>query len=367
MAKSRIPVYRPDLSGNELKYVTECINSSWISSKGQFVSRFEEQFAKYCGLKYAASVSNGTVALHTALAALNIGPGDEVIVPTLTYIASVNAIKYTGAVPVFVDSLTDTWQMDPVDVKRKITPKTKVIMVVHLYGQPTDMDPIMKLANKNKIKVIEDCAEALGSKYKSKHVGQFGDIACFSFFGNKTITTGEGGMVATNSKQLIDKVRRIKGQGLAEGREYWHDILGYNYRMTNICAAIGLAQLERINYLMESKRKIANKYQQLFANSPITFHKEIGDVVHSFWMCSILVPASKFRDPLRKRLSDNGIETRPLFWPVHQMPVYATGEEFPVAQDLSSRGLNLPSWPGLSDGNIELIASLINSFVTAES
>src|SRR6266536_2224702 len=217
----RIPIYQPDLSGNEQKYVNECIRSTWISSKGAFISRFEENFAEFCNTPYAVSVCNGTVALHVALLALGIGEGDEVIVPTLTYVASVNAIRYVNATPVFVDSLPDTWQMDPADIARAVTPRTKAIIAVHLYGQPCDMDAVMALAKAHDLFVVEDCAEAIGTYYKGRHVGNFGDVATFSFFGNKTMTTGEGGMVTTRNPNLRKRAAHLKGQGLVDGREYW--------------------------------------------------------------------------------------------------------------------------------------------------
>ena len=282
----KIPVYQPSLTGNEKKYVNECLDTNWISSKGKFVSLFEQSFAEYAKMKYAAAVCNGTVALHLALVALGIGPGDEVIVPTLTYIASVNSIAYTGATPVFVDSLSDTWQMDPDDVKRKITPKTKAIMAVHLYGHPCEMDLIASISKEYDLFLIEDCAEAFGSLYKGKHAGAFGDIATYSFFGNKTITTGEGGMVVTNDDTLYDRSLHFKGQGLAKYREYWHDVIGYNYRMTNVCAAIGLAQLEQADKFIDKKRKIAEWYKFGLKGLPVTVHPEVGDVKHSYWMCS---------------------------------------------------------------------------------
>ncbi|MGZ8094795.1 MAG: DegT/DnrJ/EryC1/StrS family aminotransferase, partial [Methylosarcina sp.] len=228
-----IPIYQPSLSGNEKKYVNECLDSTWISSKGRFIPEFESKFAAYTDVRYATSVSNGTVALHLALVVLGIGPGDEVIVPTLTYISSVNAIAITGAIPVFVDSVADTWQMDPDDVRRKITSRTRAIMAVHLYGHPCDMDALVAIAKEHGLFLIEDCAEAFGSLYKGRHVGSFGDIATYSFFGNKTITTGEGGMVATNDETLYDRAVHFKGQGLAKHRQYWHDVIGYNYRMSN--------------------------------------------------------------------------------------------------------------------------------------
>ena len=236
----KYPVYRPLLNGNEKRYVNKCLDSTWISSKGEFISRFEKEFASFTNSKYAIAVPNGTIALHLALLTLGIGRGDEVLVPTLTYVASANAVTYTNAKPVFVDSLPGSWQPDPEDIRKKITKRTKAVMVAHLYGYPSNMKEILKIAKEHNLLVVEDCAEAFGSKLKNKHVGNWGDIASFSFFGNKTITTGEGGMVVTNNKKLFNLALRLKGQGLAKNREYWHDIVGYNYRMTNICAAIGL-------------------------------------------------------------------------------------------------------------------------------
>ena len=359
----KIPVYQPSLNGNEKKYVNDCLDSTWISSKGKYVTEFETQFARYIGVEYATSVCNGTVALHLALVALGIGPGDEVIVPTLTYIASVNAIAYTGSTPIFVDSLEDTWQMDPEDIKRKITNKTRAIMVVHLYGHPCDMDNIMKIAKENDLFVIEDCAEAFGSLYKGKHVGVFGDIATFSFFGNKTITTGEGGMVVTNDKTLYDRAIHYKGQGLAKYRQYWHDVIGYNYRMTNICAAIGLAQLEQADVFLSKKRQIKEWYDEGLKDLPVKVHKEIGDVRHSYWMYSILVEDSKDRDPLREYLENEGIETRPLFYPVHTMPMYSNKfQKHPIAEKIGWSGINLPSWPGLEKEQVKFICETIKKY-----
>ena len=359
----KIPVYQPSLSGNEKKYVNECLDTNWISSKGKFVSLFEEKFANYIGCKHALTVSNGTVALHLALLALGISEGDEVIAPTLTYIASVNAIVYTGDTPVFVDSLANTWQMDPEDVLKKITPKTKAIMAVHLYGHPCDMEKLTEIARKYNIFLIEDCAEAFGSKFKNQHVGTFGDIATFSFYGNKTITAGEGGMVVTNDDTLYDRAMHLKGQGLAKHRQYWHDIIGYNYRMTNICAAIGLAQLEQADQFIEKKRQIAQMYKEGLRNSPVEFHLEIGDVFHSYWMCSILVPKAEQRDGLRDHLEQNGIETRPLFYPVHTMPMYSSKyQKHAIAENLGWRGINLPSWPGLQQQQVSYICDRIKQF-----
>jgi perosamine synthetase len=323
---------------------------------------FEEAFAHYISVRYSAAVCNGTVALHLALVALGVGPGDEVIVPTLTYIASVNAIIYTGATPVFVDSLPDTWQMDPEDVRRRITPRTKAIMAVHLYGHPCDMAALRSIANEHRVFLVEDCAEALGSKYQGQHVGTFGDISTFSFYGNKTITTGEGGMIVTNDKTLYERVLHLKSQGLAKYRQYWHDIVGYNYRMTNICAAIGLAQLEQVDTVLTRKRQLADTYKELLKDTVYKVHPEVGDVFHSYWMVSILVPQVEHRDPVREHLAQAKIETRPVFYPVHTMPMYSQKYQLhKVAEDIGWCGINLPSYPGLTEEQVEYICKTLIS------
>jgi perosamine synthetase len=359
----KYPVYQPSLTGNEKKYVLECLDSTWISSKGKFINQFEKSFADYIGVTHATSVCNGTVALHLAMLALGIGPDDEVIVPTLTYIASVNSIVYTGATPVFVDSIEDTWQMDPADVIQKITPKTKAVLAVHLYGHACDMEALSKICKEHDLFLIEDCAEAIGTKYKGKHVGTFGDISTFSFFGNKTMTTGEGGMVVTNDQTLYDRANHFKGQGLAMHRQYWHDVVGYNFRMTNICASIGLAQLEQVDQFIARKREIADYYQKGLANSKYKFHQETENVFHTFWMCSILVDSPDKREPLRNHLAAAGIETRPLFYPVHTMPMYAQRfQKHQVAEKLGWLGINLPSYPGLSNSDLDFIIKTILEF-----
>jgi len=295
--------------------------------------------------------------------ALGISPGDEVIVPTLTYIASANSITYTGATPIFADSDPNTWQINPSSIEEKITDKTRAIIVVHLYGHACEMDSIKRIADSKGIFLIEDCAEAIGTKYKGDHVGAHGDISTFSFFGNKTITTGEGGMVCTNDKTLMDRVKRIKGQGLAEHREYWHDIIGYNYRMTNIQAAIGLAQLEQMDATVNTKRALSEKYKDKLKGLPLAFHEEAEWTSHSYWMVSILVDDISLRDELRQNLRENGIETRPLFFPIHTMPMYSRSyQKLPIAESLSWRGINLPSWPGLSDEQIAYICDCIKDY-----
>lgn len=357
-----IPVYQPYFSGREKEYVNQCLDSTWISSKGEFINRFELGFADFIGAEHATTVSNGTVAIHLALEALGIGPGDEVIVPTLTYVASVNTILQTGATPVFVDSLESTWQIDPEDVKRKISPKTKAVMAVHLYGLPCDMDPLVAICKEHQIFLVEDCAEAFGSSYKGQHAGTFGDIATFSFFGNKTITTGEGGMVVAKNKDILEKAYHLKNQGVSPTKEYWHDRVAYNYRMTNICAAIGLAQLENAPEILEKKRRIAEWYRQDLEGLPLKTHDEQPDTVHSFWMCSIAVDDSGNRSDLRSNLKNEGIETRPLFFPAHTMPHCAVDGHYPVAESIGARGINLPSYPGLKREDVSLVTKSIRNF-----
>ena len=359
----KYPVYQPALQGNEKKYVNECLDSTWISSKGKFIGEFEKKFSDYTDIKYSIAVPNGTIALHLALLALGVGPGDEVIVPTLTYVASANTIRYTGAKPVFVDSLHENWQIDPDDVKKKLTKRTKAIMPVHLYGYPSNMTELKKITSGRNISIIEDCAEAFGTHFKGVHVGNFGNISAFSFFGNKTITTGEGGMVSTNSKKIFELAVRLKGQGLARNREYWHDIVGYNYRMTNICAAIGLAQLERADQIIKKKRQIAAWYYDNLDGLGLQFHNEHKNVFHSYWMVNILVKNFKDRDNLREYLKKAGIETRPVFFPIHTMPIYKKkGQSFPAAEDIARRGITLPSYPTLTKNDVIFICDKIREY-----
>lgn len=362
MTRFKYPVYQPLLSGREREYVNDCLDTTWISSKGKYVSAFETQFANYIGVKNAFTVSNGTVAIHLALLALGIGPGDEVIVPTFTYVASVNTIVHAGATPVFADSESDYWQVCPRSIRSKITPKTKAIMVVHLYGHPCEMDEITKIAKEFNLRLIEDCAEAVGSEFLGRKIGSFGDIATFSFFGNKTITTGEGGMVVTNSDAVASLCFRLRGQGLAESREYWHDIIGYNYRMTNICAAIGLAQLEMIDDVVAKKRLIADWYRAGLAGLPLSIQGNSNKSLNSYWMVTALLDSADQRDPLRAHLRSEGIETRPTFYPVHTMPMYSSPESFPVADSLGARGINLPSYPALTQDDVETICRAARSY-----
>ncbi|TPN14857.1 DegT/DnrJ/EryC1/StrS family aminotransferase [Mesorhizobium sp. B2-1-3] len=356
---ARIPVYEPYLSGNVSAYVNECLTTGWISSRGAFISRFEKAFEEYVGAKEATSVANGTVAIHLVLDALGIGAGDEVIVPSFTYIASVNTILQTGATPVYVDSLEDTLQVDPQAIRDAITPRTRAVMAVHLYGHPCDMDAISALCRDHALLLIEDCAEGFGTRWKGRHVGTFGDVATFSFFGNKTITTGEGGMVLARSAEVMDKCRRLKSQGVSPTREYWHDMLAYNYRMTNIQAAIGLAQIEMAEEIIHRKQQIAEIYRTRLSGLPLRTHDPVGDVNHSHWMCSIVVDHVEDRDRLRARLADDEIETRPFFPLASHMPHCYSDRAFPNGDSVSKRGINLPSYPGLTEEQLNRICSSI--------
>lgn len=361
-----IPVYRPSLGAREREYLLQAMDSTWISSKGEFLDRFEREFASYLGSAHGIATCNGTVSLHLQLEALGIGDGDEVIVPTFTYVASVNAITYTGATPVFVDSDPDYWNLDPTKIEALINERTKAIMVVHLYGHPADMDPIMEIAGRHGLHVVEDAAEAHGAEYKGRKVGTFGIAGSFSFFGNKIITTGEGGMVVTDDAEFAERCRHLRGQGVSPVRTYWHDVVGYNYRMTNLAAAIGVAQLERIEETLEAKRRIADRYAQRLASIPgVTQQAEMPWATSVHWMVSILV-GPRLRDPLMAFLAERGVDSRPLFYPAHTLPMYARDASFPVAEHLGASGINLPSYPDLTDADIDLVCGLVAEFMAGE-
>ncbi|MEY2843728.1 MAG: hypothetical protein RI920_1765 [Pseudomonadota bacterium] len=363
-----IPVYQPSLDGNELKYVEEAVRSTWISSRGAFLDKFESEFCRLTGTAHATAVTNGTVALHAALLALGLGASDEVIVPSFTYVASVNAIRYVGATPVFCDSESAYWQADPASLESVITPRTKAIVIVHLYGHPAPMLEIQAIAKRHNLRIIEDCAEALGSRIGDTHVGNFGDIATYSFFGNKTMTTGEGGMVVSNDAELIARVRKIKSQGLSGDREYWHDMVAHNFRMTNVTAAIGCAQLERFDELLATKRQLAERYRAALSRTPLRFLSEKRGHTNGYWMVSALARSGEELTALRNHLKAQQIETRPLFPPVHLMPMYGGHEgEFPKAESLSPLGLNLPSWPNLPEADFDRICEAIYSFYDKET
>jgi len=357
-------VSEPNLCGNEEKYVLDCLRSTWISSRGEYIHKFEEAFAEYVGTQHAVTTSNGTTALHLILQASGIGPGDEVIVPTLTYVACANTVIYVGADPVFVDCGPVYWNLTAEGVKEAITPRTRAVMAVHLYGSPVDMGPIRELCRSRGLLLIEDAAEALGSEYRGVKAGNLGDVAAFSFFGNKTITTGEGGMVTTDDGDLADRIRRFKNQGQSASRSYWHDLVGFNYRMTNIQAAIGLAQLENISNFVRLKRENAERYQSYLLDLDILHSTEMPATVHSYWMYSILLKGSisNHRDELVDILKSKGVETRNFFYPIHTLPMYTEKPSgpFPVAEDVAARGINLPSSTALTDSDIQYVSKLVN-------
>ena len=361
-----IPVYKPSLIGKEKEYVMDCMDTEWISCKGKYVPQFERNFADYIGMRYGIGVFNGTMSLYLAMLTLGISEGDEVIVPSFTYIASANAITYVGGKPVFVDSKIDSWQMDPKDIEKKITDKTKAVLVVHLYGHPCDMDEICRICKEKGLFLVEDCAESIGSEYHGKKTGSFGDISCFSFFGNKTITTGEGGMMLTNDIALWERASRIKDQGNAKYRMYWSDIIGFNFRMTNIQAAIGCAQLENIDSFIKRKIEIGNKYKEALHGLPLKTLEPIGDVKHTYWMCCILLNDAEKRDKLREYLQQVGIETRPTFYPIHTMPMYSQKyQKHSNAEFISYRGINLPSFPSIKDEELDYIIDKIRLFFSS--
>jgi len=362
----KIPLTVPSLSEKELLYVMECVLTGWVSSAGRFVTQFEEMFADFCGTRYAIATSNGTTALHLALLALGIGQGDEVIVPTLTFIATANAVTYTGAKPVLVDSDPMTWTIDPNLIEQAITPRTKAIIPVHLYGHPADMDPILQIAKRHGLYLVEDAAEALGARYKGRYVGSIGDVGVFSFYGNKIITTGEGGMVVTDRSDVAQKVRILRDHGMSAKRRYWHPVLGYNYRMTNLQAALGVAQLERVEALLEERRRVLNVYNNELSGVPgVTLPPAAAWADPVCWLYTILIDESRFgisRDSLARALSDKGIETRPMFIPLHMQPIYRGkgGEDYmPIAERLSQHGLSLPSSANLTNLNIKYVAECI--------
>ena len=371
--RAHLPVAQPVLGERELVYVTECILSGWISSTGRFVGEFEKRCAEYCRVPHAISTSNGTTALHLALLVLGVGPGDEVIVPTLTFIASANSVVYTGAKPVFVDSEASSWNMDPAAVERAITPRTKAIMAVHLYGHPADMRALREICNRHRLHLVEDAAEAFGSTYHGEPVGSLSDIATFSFFGNKIITTGEGGMVLTANPKLAEHCRILRDHGMSPTRRYWHTMLGYNYRMTNLQAAVGVAQIEKIDMIIEAKRRIAADYVAALANIPgLTFPLEPAGTRSVYWLNSFCVDpavAGVDRDFVMAELKKQGIETRPVFPVVHQQPVYAAGlhSPMPVAERISAHGMSLPSDPTLTTAEIKRVAAYIRQALQTQT
>jgi perosamine synthetase len=368
-----IPVNTPLLNGNELKYVTECIETGWISSEGPFISKFEENFTTYIGCEYGIAVSNGSAALDIAIRALNIGLGDEVIMPAFTIISPAQSIVNEGAIPVLVDSAPDTWNMDINLIEAKITAKTKAILVVHIYGLPVDMDPVLALAKKYNLKVIEDAAEMHGQTYKGKMCGSLGDISIFSFYPNKHITTGEGGMLLTNDKTLADRCKKLRNLCFEpDGPRFIHYELGWNYRMTNLQAALGVAQLEQIENFISIKRKMGNSYQKGLAKlKEKGYQLPLAKTDYSeniYWVFGLVCPTEQEKEKIVSHLSKNKIGTRPFFWCIHEQPVFNNrglfnGENYPVAEKLARNGFYIPSGLGLQEEELEKVVAVTSNFV----
>ena len=367
-----IPVNEPLLNGNEKKYLNECIDTGWISSEGPFVKRFEDSFAKKVNRKYGIAVANGTAALDIAVEALGIGEGDEVILPTFTIISCIHQIIRSGATPVLVDSDPNTWNMDISQIEEKITIKTKAIMVVHIYGLPVDIDPILELAIKYNLKIIEDAAEMIGQSYKGNPCGSFGDLSTFSFYPNKHITTGEGGMVLTDDEELAEKCRSMRNLCFQRKQRFVHDKLGWNYRMTNLQAALGLAQLEQLESFVDKKRTIGKTYTKLLKGiKEIQLPLEKTDYAENiYWVYGIVLKDDIPFDAKEamQKLGKQGIGTRPFFWPMHLQPVLLNkglfkGEQYPVAERISRRGFYIPSGLALNNSEIEKITKVLKKIL----
>lgn len=361
-----IPLCVPEIRGNEWKYIKECLDTNWVSSVGKFVDRFEEEFAKYNEAKAAVVTMNGTAALQLALVTLGVGEGDEVIVPSMTFISSVNAIKYVGAIPVFVDVDRETFVMDVNKVEELITEKTKAIMPVHIYGYPVEMDELNIIAKKYNLYVVEDATEALGTKYKGRLAGTLGDIGCFSFNGNKLITTGAGGMLITNNEEVAKKAKYLSNQTktITENGAMYHEEVGYNFRMPNLLAAMGVAQLEKVDEYLEAKRRNARLYNDLLKGvKGITLTKEVDYVDNCYWLYSILVEDNfrMTRDELLELLKENGIQARPFFLPVHNMKPYSENKcgNMEMTVEVSKKGINLPSSVSLKEEEVRRICEII--------
>ena len=368
IVNSFIPVNTPFLNGNEKKYLNECIDTGWISSEGPFVTKFEENFSSYVDRKFGIAVCNGSVALDVAVNALGIKKGDEVIMPTFTIISCAAAVVRVGAIPVLVDSDPITWNMDINQIEEKITKKTKAIMVVHIYGLPVDMDPILRIAEKYNLKIIEDAAEMHGQTYKDRKCGSFGDISTFSFYPNKHITTGEGGMVVTNDEQLAEKCRSFRNLCFKKEKRFVHDELGFNFRMTNIQAALGIAQLEKINEFILKKREMGKFYTQALKEiEGIQFPLNSTDYAENLYWVYGIVLKDKFdfdAEKVMQKLSEKGIGVRPFFWCMHEQPVLRKmglfkDHKFPVAENLARRGFYIPSGLGLKRIEMERVCEVL--------
>jgi perosamine synthetase len=365
MKERLLQVAAPMFIGNEQKYVMDCVESSWVSSQGPYIERFENLFADFCEVPHAICCSNGTTALHLVLAAMDIGPGDEVIVPTLTFVATANAVRYCGATPIFVDCDPDTWAMDPAQITAKITPRTKGIIVVHLFGNPAEMDAVQAIADRHGLFLLEDAAQAPGAEYRGRRVGSIGKLATFSFFGNKIITTGEGGMITTKDADLAARIRILKSQGMDPNRRYWFKVVGYNYRMTNMAAALGLGQLETIDWHLARRRQVADWYRErLQGVAGLTWQSEREWARHVWWMFTAVLDEQLpvERDMVMAKLLEAGFETRSVPYPIHQLPIYqeeTRGQAFPAADHISRRGINLPTSSHVTEAHVDQICEIL--------
>lgn len=362
-----IPVARPDLSGNEERYVLDAVRSSWISSAGPYIDRFEAEFAQVCGVQSAIAVCNGTVALHLALLTLDVRPGDEILVPSLTYIATANAVRYVGARPIFVDVDPETWCIDPARLEESITPRTKGIIAVHLYGHPADMDAINHIAAVNGLWVVEDAAEAPLATYKGKVTGGLASIGTFSFYGNKIITSGEGGALTLSDPAMALRARTLRGQGMDPARRYYFPVTGYNFRLTNVACAFLCAQLERRHAIIERRRQIYARYVERLSGIPgILLQPKAPWASISPWLFSIVIDPSKTlatRDSVMMQLKELNIDTRPFFIPLHILPPfreYAAGRtDLSVTLDLAAKGLNLPTYSTMTDDEVARVCNAV--------
>lgn len=361
MPEKMIPVTQYTEAGNEMKYLEQVIKSKWLGG-GPFVERFEKLFTEYCGMKYGSAVSNGTNALYLIYKTLGIGPGDEVIVPDNTFITPSSMAVHAGAKPVLVDVQKDTFNIDPKQIEKAITPKTKAIVPVHLLGHPADMDEINEIAQKHNLVVIEDAAEAHGALYKGKKAGSLAPISFFSFYGNKTITSGEGGMILSNDKDFIEGCNLIRGHGMRPEKRYWHEVVGYNYRMTDLQAAVGVAQFEKIDEFLSQKRRIAKLYQERLAGVKGVVLPHVRDyVTHSYWMYQLII-TNEFpftRDELAGELKKNNIDTRRAFYPAHVQPPYLQSGSFPHSDYCSETGLMIPMGANLTDAEVNYVCDQI--------
>lgn len=344
---------------DERKELLECLDKNWVTM-GEKTRVFEDEFARYCGVEYGLMTNNGTSALHIVLEAHGIKANDEVIVPTLTFLSTAAAASYCGAKPVFADVERDTYCIDPGSIEENITKKTRAIIPVHLYGHPADMQAVMEIAQDHDLLVVEDAAEAHGAQIKGKKVGGFGDAAIFSFYGNKIITTGEGGMVVTNDEKLYEKMKILRNQGMDPKRKYWHPYLGFNYRPTDMQAALGIAQLRKIEKIIEGKRRIAKLYNEKFKKiEGVEPHKERKGYKNVYWMYSPILHLNISMEDMIKKLRENGVDTRPFFPCMHWQPVYKEEKSLPVAEELSSNGINLPSAPSMTKEDVEYVVEAV--------